>query len=179
MVNLILKIGCEINHQGKKYRIASPVSLEHVLLEEPATGHKFVAKISELTPIDNPAQGTRPDTTDLVLISDKDWQEAKQREEVLAPLANLPNCSIELAQQAGENLALPPVKFIICLSDIVIMIINYWHFYHKNPLEEKIKHGLNLRVNKLFKQFLKNTIHLLNADKCSNENLFNKSRYFL
>ena len=106
MSELILKSGHEVSYEGKLHRILSPVDLEHVLLENIATHEKTTAKIIDLQPVNHAELNTRKNITDLLLISDADWNEAKHRETVLEPLVNKARCSFNEAKQAAKQLDL-------------------------------------------------------------------------
>jgi len=106
MAELMLEKGCEVAYQGKKYRIVSPISLEQVLLEELETGQQSAVKIAEIAPTNDLQLKGKLNTTDLCLISEADWQEAKRRKTVLDPLMDKPNCPLEMAKQAGQQLGL-------------------------------------------------------------------------
>lgn len=107
MAELLLKPGSEVSYQGTRYRIQSPVDLERVLLENPTTHEQITAKISDLSPAEAHAkQNARENMTDLMLIAEFDWEEAKRREAVLAPLADKPKCTLEEAKQAAKQLGL-------------------------------------------------------------------------
>lgn len=108
MAELKLKQGCNVIFRDDLCKIKSPVSLNEVLLENVTTGKQTVAKIAELIPADdaNSIPNARKNTTDLTLISDADWEEAKRREAVLKPLADKPKCSLEAAKQAAKQLNL-------------------------------------------------------------------------
>ena len=107
MTDLILKPGYEVNYQDKLYRIQAPIDLEHVLLEDITTHEQTTAKIIDLKPaIDHAKLDARKNVTDLILISDADWQEAKHREVILKPLADKPECTLDEAKQAAQQLGL-------------------------------------------------------------------------
>lgn len=107
MADLIIKKGQEVAYHGERYRIQSPIDLEFVVLENMATHEKITAKIAELEPeVDLKKSNIRNNTTDLVLIADEDWEEAKRRETVLKPLATNKNCPLEAAKNAGKELGL-------------------------------------------------------------------------
>ena len=96
MTELNLKQGCKVVYQGKSYRMGLPISLEQTLIQDLETGEKLPAKITDLTPLlEDKKLNARENTTDLILISDGDWQEAKHRQAILDPLMDQAKCSLE------------------------------------------------------------------------------------
>lgn len=105
MAELLLKPGSEVSYQGTLYQIQAPIDLEHVILEDPATHEKTTAKISDLKLAKtHTKQNARENMTDLMLIAEHDWEEAKRREAVLASLADKTKCSLDEAKQAAKQL---------------------------------------------------------------------------
>jgi len=106
-VDLILRPGSKVLYRGQSYRILSPVNLEHVLLENLATHEQTTAKIIDLKPSSNCSKSNaRKNVTDLVLISNQDWKEAKRRKVVLHQLLEKEKCTLDEVKQASKQLGL-------------------------------------------------------------------------
>lgn len=107
MKEFAFTVGSEVTYQGQAYRVKSPISLERVRLEHITNYQETTAKISDLSPaIDARKRDARENLTDLVMISEADWEEAKRRETILKPLSQQTTCSLDEAKQAAKELGL-------------------------------------------------------------------------
>ncbi len=97
--------GNNVIYQKQHYQIKSILDLERVLLVNPIQGNTVVAEIS-LLELPTTIQPLVAKSYDLSTISEENWQIAKQREEVLAPLAKASICTYKQIQKVGKILKL-------------------------------------------------------------------------
>lgn len=101
MAELQLKIGEEVTHEGKRYKIKSPLTLEKVILSEIGSTNTITANISDLSVAESNDLEFHLEITS---VSDSDWEEAKRREKVIHPLAAQRSCSLQEAKNAANSL---------------------------------------------------------------------------
>lgn len=86
---LSLQNGCLVGYKDKIWVIKSPVDLEQVLLEDPLSGEKIIAPITELVPppIDQGDTTSGRNVPDISTLSEPVWQLALKRRVIIDPLA--------------------------------------------------------------------------------------------
>jgi putative transposase len=106
-MKLNLYVGGKVLQGGTIFRVKGILDLENVLLEPLDKTGAFVGKIEELEPI---AEGSGEQSTaragDLLSIPKRDWDQAKKREMVLAPLLKKAVCTLPEAETAAKELSL-------------------------------------------------------------------------
>lgn len=105
---LSLKNGDQVNYQEKIWVIKAPVNLEKVLLENPLSGEKIIAPISDLVPpiMDEDKISVDQNKPDISIISETTWQLALQRRAIIDPLAKQARFLSKDIKQASQQLSL-------------------------------------------------------------------------
>ncbi|HEY9798109.1 MAG TPA: hypothetical protein V6D30_20925 [Leptolyngbyaceae cyanobacterium] len=104
---LDLTLGVEVSFRGDVYQIRSSLSLTSFLLKHPASGEERIADLKDISPI-----STEDDAIDLsqsvdwIHLSSEQWQQAKKREAIIRPLAELMTVPAALAKDAAKELNL-------------------------------------------------------------------------
>lgn len=107
---IVLKPDSEVSAGGQRYRISQIVDLETVLAYELASGEVRQLKIVELEPIaPQDSAVPAPGAIELLTVSDRDWQIAQTRFEIIQSLLVNPQSTrtqaSKLAQAAGIDIA--------------------------------------------------------------------------
>lgn len=102
---LHLEPGASVESGGKRYKITHLLDLEAVLCEEVSTGKKERLFIKDLEPVSAKAnaegESSEPGVPDLSELSEKEWQEAYRRFDIIRPLLDPSRHSTEgVAEQA-------------------------------------------------------------------------------
>lgn len=98
--------GAIVDYRGQSYVITHILDLTSILAKNTDTGEVSRLPISELTQL-NPTTGsdgenTLPDDPDLLLIPEKDWQEANRRYNLIRPLLNVKRTSEKVKKIATD-----------------------------------------------------------------------------
>lgn len=102
MEDISLKTGAVVCFEGKQYVITTPLDLDSVLGKDIETGEPRRLPIKNLMPPDvtNPEKTT---SLDLALVTDKDWEEANKRFEIIRPLINNSHRSISMIEERAKE----------------------------------------------------------------------------
>jgi putative transposase len=106
---LHLQPGAYVSIGEQRFRITQIIDLETVLIEDVETGQARPVKIRELRP-----EGTNPQTpvkthsVEFVEITDRDWQQAHERFEIIRPLLDDPDCTRAKVQAQAESVGRHP-----------------------------------------------------------------------
>lgn len=104
---LSLNNGAEVGYLNKIWVIKSPINLEQVLLENPLSGEKIIAQISDLIPpISEDNKITSENKSDISVIPETTWELALQRREIIDPLAKQPRYVSRDIKAASQKLNL-------------------------------------------------------------------------
>lgn len=106
MGELSIVPGNSVLYQEQNYQIKAVLDLQRVLLVNPIEGKTVVADICLLELPTTTQLSSTKCHYDLSTISEKYWQIAKKREEVLAPLAKASICTSQQIQKASKFLKL-------------------------------------------------------------------------
>ena len=97
---LQLQPGTAVIYQSRLHRISHVLDLDEVLLTDEETNQVSHAKVSALEAVvGNTPAANRPD---LLLVLDKDWQEAKRRYEIIRPLLDKADRSRQDVAERGK-----------------------------------------------------------------------------
>jgi putative transposase len=104
---LNLTNGMEVSFRGDVYQIRSSLSLTSFLLKHTVSGEEKVADLKDISPVNtvNDAQQESQSAVG-VRLSSEQWQQAKRREAVIRPLAELLTVPTVKATQAAKELNL-------------------------------------------------------------------------
>ncbi len=104
---LNLTPGMEVSFRGDVYQIRSSLSLTSFLLKHPVSGEEKVVGLKDISPVNtvNDAQQESQSAVG-VRLSSEQWQQAKRREAVIRPLAELLRVPTVKATQAAKELNL-------------------------------------------------------------------------
>lgn len=96
-------LGDKVKYLEQEYLVKAAIDLQKVLLVNIINNVEIEAKISELTPA---YEEKHSFTKDLSLITEQEWQIARDREKILKPLARKSVCTSAMAKKAGKKLKL-------------------------------------------------------------------------
>jgi putative transposase len=104
---LNLTNGMEVSFRGDVYQIRSSLSLTSFLVKHPVSGEEKVADLKDISPVNtvNDAQQESQSAVG-VRLSSEQWQQAKRRESIIRPLAELMTVPTVKATQAAKELNL-------------------------------------------------------------------------
>ena len=88
---LIIEPNQIVEFSGEKYKITHLLDIDQVLAKHCRTGKTEILFVQDLQPVISPNEPNQPsknNQTELSLISDEDWAEARQRYEIIFPLLN-------------------------------------------------------------------------------------------
>ena len=157
MDELIVVPGNSVVYQKQHYQIKSVLDLERVLLVNPIQGKTVVAEIRLLDP-PNITQPLIAKTYNLSGISEENWQIAKQRETVLAPLAKVPVCTYKQIKKAEKILKLKRRQVYYLLNSyrasgcklVSLVPQKTCGGVGKSRLNEEIEQVISLVIKKLY-----------------------------
>jgi putative transposase len=90
--------------EGRRFCILQVLDLETVLVQDTEGGETRHAKIGELQPAESPATPpAETSVTELATIADTDWQRARERFAIIAPLLEDPDCTRAKVQARAET----------------------------------------------------------------------------
>lgn len=84
--SLILEPKQLVKYQGQSYKISHLIDVDKILAKNCETGKTETLLIKDLQPFNISEEEIIPETTELSLISEKDWTEARRRYEIIFPL---------------------------------------------------------------------------------------------
>lgn len=106
---LHLQPGAYVRIGEQRFRITQVINLETVLIEDVETGQARPVEIRELQPEGmSPQTPVKTQSVELVEITDRDWQQAHERFEIIRPLLDDPDCSRAKVQAQAESVGRHP-----------------------------------------------------------------------
>lgn len=106
---LHLQPGAYVSIGEQRFRITQVIDLETVLIEDVETGQARPVKIRELRPEGmSPQTPVKTQSVELVEITDRDWQQAHERFEIIRPLLDDPDCTRAKVQAQAESVGRHP-----------------------------------------------------------------------
>lgn len=100
--------GDRVMYLDREYIVKSAVDLQKVLICTPNKNTSIEVSVSDLGSINSKVVHS---TRELSLISERDWEIAKDREKVLKPLIKKPFCTLQIAKKASKKLGLKERQF--------------------------------------------------------------------
>lgn len=106
---LHLQPGAYVRIGEQRFRITQVINLETVLIEDVETGQARPVKIRELQPEGmSPQTPVKTQSVELVEITDRDWQQAHERFEIIRPLLDDPDCARAKVQAQAVSVGRHP-----------------------------------------------------------------------